>query len=166
MNREAGIRESAHTASLNIRVPDPYDLALTSLSHGWVNLQPYSWDESSRSLHRIEPLDSSGRVAELSVRQPDRSCVTVLARCESQLSEADCQLIVDRMTRALRLDEDTTEVRRIAAALDADIAALLAAGGGRLLRGTNLFEDVVKTLFGVNPFGCGTPQRDRAASAA
>jgi hypothetical protein len=128
--------------------PRPYSLELTALSHGWVNLAPFSWTEGV--LKRREAVAPTGSIAELAVRQVSDGKLEVRATSLDALTKHDQEVFTRRLARSLGFDLDLGPVMPLAMELDTSVAALLEAGGGRLLRGTTLFEDAAKTLFTTN----------------
>ena len=134
---------------LTIETPKPFSLEQTVLLHGWVWLAPYGWDEARQTLLRLEELPS-GRVVQLAIRQSRASGLTVGIEPPVALTSEDRQVIVQRLRRALSLDADLTEFAAVAKRQHAGVWRLLQAGGGRLLRGCSLYEDLVKTLFTTN----------------
>ena len=67
------------------------------------------------------------------------------------LSARDREAAAARVTRMLQLDADLTGFAEAAAAVNAELARdLVAYGGGRMLAGPSLYEDVVKAICGTN----------------
>jgi len=134
---------------LTIETPTPFSLEQTVLLHGWVWLAPYAWDEARQALQRWEELPS-GRVVRLTITQPKASRVAVAVEPPTPLTPEDRQAIVQRVRRALALDLDLSEFIAVAKREHPGVWRLLRAGGGRLLRGFTLYEDLVKTLCTTN----------------
>ena len=135
-----------------LRLDWPIDLRLTVASHGWVLLEPWQWDESSGVLRHREKID--GRLGTIGLWQCDPQ--TVLVGWEG-FAENFAPEIVRRVSRWVSADWDPAPaVAALAAAGFADEAALVAAGGGRLLRCSTFYEDFLKTLLTVNTSWSGT----------
>jgi 3-methyladenine DNA glycosylase/8-oxoguanine DNA glycosylase len=117
------------------------------LSHGWFQTAPFAWDADAQRLERIEALP--GGPARLSVAAL-RNGAGVTVRADRDLSPDERAEVRRRVRRMLQLDLD---VGGFHAALGHDpvLAADLAGyGGGRLLAGASLYEDVVKAICGTN----------------
>jgi len=140
---------AATTCSLKIPKGTPYSLRLTALSHGWINLDPFAWDDEAETVStRI--LLPSRKTATVAVRQRDSRRLAVTARSSGALTEGDKSFIAVSARRILALDQDMSEAYGLALELDKSVARLLERGGGRLLKAPSLWEDAVKTLFTTN----------------
>ncbi len=145
-----GTTDQMHHRWFILPTPDPYSLRLTVLSHGWVNLDPYEWDDNRCTLTRVEWLDSAQARIVLRIRQRSAGGLRTSLTSDRRLTSDDMLLMRGRLTRALGLDQDTRGVLQLARRIDPKASAILANGGGRFLRGTTLFEDAAKTLFTTN----------------
>lgn len=134
---------------LSLDVTPPYSLELTCLSHGWINLAPFEWDKKDKVVRtKLELAD--GRVASVSAQQV---CPDKINLCISDLinpSQENVLEIEKRVSRAFSLEFDVGNLLEVAFENDVKVADLILRGGGRILRGTTYFEDVVKTLFTTN----------------
>ena len=129
----------------------PIDLGLTVASHGWVYLAPWQWDADSGALSHIERIDR--RIGTIMARQHGPR---TLAVSWDGFPDAAAPEILRRVARWVSADWDPTPA---IAALDADFpdeTALIAAGGGRILRCSTFFEDFIKTVLTVNTSWSGT----------
>jgi 3-methyladenine DNA glycosylase/8-oxoguanine DNA glycosylase len=136
--------------TLTLETPGRFSLEKTVLLHGWVWLPPYRWNEAQRALGRWEALPS-GRVVHLDIRQPRAGRVVVRVEGDPPpLSVAEREAVVQHVRRALSLDVDLTEFSALAKRQAPKVWRFLQDGGGRLLRGCSLYEDLVKTLFTTN----------------
>lgn len=133
-------RAGAGEAVLSLRWP--IDLALTVASHGWVQLAPWRWDVESATLSRIERI--GGRIGRIAVAQPDPASVAV--RWDG-FADAQQPEILRRVGRWLSTDWEPVAA---IAALGGAPAALIARGGGRLLRCSSFYEDFAKTVLTIN----------------
>lgn len=124
-----------------------FDLGLLVQSHGWVRLSPFTWDDKRGILGRHENLD--GKLAHLSVKQSARGA-SVSCRSKRVLTAAEKKMLRQRSTYMLGLEIDLDEFIQRARSLDQRIYRFARDGGARMLRGSTLFEDVVKTLFTTN----------------
>ncbi len=140
--------------------PWPIDLGLTVASHGWVLLDPWAWDPETGTLSRAERI--GGRLGPVAARQsgPDR-----LAVSWDGLAAADAAEILRRVARWVSGEWDPAPAVAALAAGFADEAALIAKGGGRLLRGSSFHEDFVKTVLTINTSWAGTVRMNAALVA-
>ena len=119
----------------------PVDLRLTVASHGWAHLAPWYWDPETGRLGRQERIgDRLGRV-EMAQRDP----VSMVALWQG-FDAASLPEIQSRVRRWLSADWEPASAM---AALGQD-AALIARGGGRMLRCSSFYEDFVKTVLTIN----------------
>jgi 3-methyladenine DNA glycosylase/8-oxoguanine DNA glycosylase len=116
------------------------------VSHGWFQTAPFTWDAERAVLRRTEAY-GEGPVT-LRIRDAGGG---VRVSASPPLSPAAGAAAAARVRRMLQLDADLTGFSEAAAAVDPDLARDLAAyGGGRLLAGPSLYEDVVKAICGTN----------------
>ena len=138
-------------ASASLRLPWPIVLGLTVASHGWVHLEPWRWAPDTGTLSRAERID--GRIGTIALRQRDPTTLTVSWEGFSGRAEAEILLRAARWVSA-----EWSPAAAVAALATgfADEAALVARGGGRLLRCSTFYEDFIKTLLTVNTSWSGT----------
>ena len=116
------------------------------MSHGWFQTAPFDWDAEGAVLRRAEAY-GDGPVT-LAMRDAGGG---VAVTPSAPLSDAGRDAATARVTRMLQLDADLTGFPEAVAAVDDDLAADLAGyGGGRMLAGPSLYEDVVKSICGTN----------------
>lgn len=126
-------------------VPTPFSLELTVRSHGWYQCPPFRWTAGSGELVRAERTADGDVLIRTWQAAPDRLRFEVVGADDPAVADA----AVGAMTRMLRLDEDLRGFQRMAAGEPA-IAGAAARGWGRILRGSSLWEDVIKALLGTN----------------
>ena len=119
----------------------PVDLRLTVASHGWAYLAPWYWDPETGRLGRQERIGD--RLGRIEVAQRDPVSMVVLWQGFDAASLPEIQR---RVRRWLSADWEPASAM---AALGED-AALIALGGGRLLRCSSFYEDFVKTVLTIN----------------
>jgi 3-methyladenine DNA glycosylase/8-oxoguanine DNA glycosylase len=119
----------------------PVDLRLTVASHGWAHLAPWRWDPESGRLGRPERIGN--RLGTIEVAQRDPAAMIVLW---AGFDTAALPEIERRVRRWLSADWEPASAM---AALGQD-AALIACGGGRLLRCSFFYEDFAKTVLTIN----------------
>ncbi|HTT81534.1 MAG TPA: hypothetical protein VMF86_17850, partial [Stellaceae bacterium] len=138
-------------------LPWPIDLRLTVASHGWAYLAPWQWEPASGRLARVERIgDRVGTIA-VTQREP-----LALDMAWEGFADSDAPEIRRRVGRWVSAEWDPAPA--VAALEDAfpDDAALIARGGGRLLRCSTFYEDFLKTLLTVNTSWAGTVRMSAA----
>ncbi len=130
---------------LRLPAAPPFRLGAVVLSHGWFQTAPFAWDAEAGRLERIELL--AGGPARLRIgAAPDG----VSVRADRTLARAERAEVARRVRRMLQLDVDVSGFHA-ALGHEPQLAEDLARyGGGRLLAGTSLYEDVVKAICGTN----------------
>jgi N-glycosylase/DNA lyase len=129
----------------------PIDLALTVASHGWAYLAPWTWDPDRRVLSRLERIGD--RVGTVAVSQSDHHSISI--RCDG-FGDAEEPEILRRAGRWISAEWDPAAAIAALRISFPDDAALIAAGGGRLLRCSTFYEDFIKTLLTINTSWSGT----------
>ena len=119
----------------------PVDLQLTVASHGWAYLAPWCWDPEIGRLGRQERIGN--RLGSIEVAQRDPASMFVIWH---GFDAAALPEIQRRVYRWLSADWEPASAM---AALGQD-AALIARGGGRMLRCSSFYEDFVKTVLTIN----------------
>ncbi len=138
----------------------PVDLGLTVASHGWVRLEPWRWQGETGTLLHTERI--GGRIGTVGVRQRDSQ---ILAVSWDGFPDAAAPEIMHRVGRWVSAEWDPGAAIAALGAGFADEAALIAAGGGRLLRGSTFYEDFIKTILTVNTSWSGTCRMSAALVA-
>ena len=136
-------------ASQVLTISSSHDVSLrmTVQSHGWVALEPWKWDEEAGELSRTDLL---GELTKITVSQSGPS--TIQVRAEG----SDNSAVEATARRWLSLDWDPTEAIEAASGVDSDVADVIRQGGGRFLRGSNFYEDYLKTVCTVQINWAGT----------
>lgn len=136
-------------ASQVLTISSSYDvsLSMTVQSHGWVALEPWKWDEEAGELSRTDLL---GGATTITVAQSGPRAIEVRAE------GTDVSGVEATVRRWLSLDWDPTEAIETASAVDGEVADVIRQGGGRFLRGSNFYEDYLKTVCTVQINWAGT----------
>jgi len=131
---------------MNFKLParKPFKFMSVVNSHGWVQLAPFSFDETSNTLSYIFRL-SNGRVIELKLTD-DRDGVNVETE---KLKKSEQNEVMDAVTWMFGLDMDFSAFYA-ASRSEPKLAHVKKQALGRVLRSPTLFEDVVKTIFTTN----------------
>lgn len=124
----------------------PFSLKLTALSHGWVNLQPFTWDGTQLSWIQR----GKRRAYRVNVIQKSKNLLSITTQASPALDFEERSVLRQTVIRILNLNLDLRDFSVLARKLDKRVARFLSAGGGRLLRGASTFEDLVKTLCTTN----------------
>ena len=143
--------------ALSLAPPEPFNFVETVQSHGWHMLAPFRWDANTGTLSRPELI--SGNVVDLTVRRSAVSqlspAIGVDAAHVGKLTQAESDELSARVKRMLNLDVDLGEFYRLCEDRPG-FSHVVTAGKGRLLRGSSLFEDIVKTILTTNVNWAGT----------
>lgn len=115
------------------------------MSHGWIQLAPYGFEEQTGRLTYIDRL-SSGRVLEYVIREAPGGVSVEAGRGLSAPERAE---VKHRITWMLGLDMDFSEFYA-AARQEPKLSGAETKAQGRVLRCPTLFEDVVKTILTTN----------------
>jgi len=144
-----GSAQSGQEASLETAWP--IDLRLTVASHGWVHLEPWRWEAESGTLSRAERI--AGRLGAIALRQRDP---TTLSVAWQGFGAEAASTVMSRAARWVSADWDPAAAVAALAPRFPEEAALVARGGGRLLRCSTFYEDFIQTLLTVNTSWSGT----------
>lgn len=143
-----------------LRFDWPIDLRLTVASHGWAYLAPWQWDPEQGRLARRERI--ADRVGTIVTTQRAPAAVDVTWE---RFGEDAAPEILKRAARWVSAEWDPAPAVAALGAAFPDDAALVAQGGGRLLRCSTFYEDFVKTLLTVNTSWAGTVRMSAALVA-
>ncbi len=129
-----------------IAAQGPFRLTAVAVSHGWFQTAPFTWDPEGERLGRSEDLGAG--VLDLAMSAEDGA---VRVRVPRALTPAERAAARSRVRRMLQLDVDLTGFPEAVARVDAELARDLESyGGGRMLAGASLFEDVAKGICATN----------------
>lgn len=143
---------SAALARVEVPTPPGFRFRTTLLSHGWVELAPFTHDEGFTTLHRTHRLDD-GRVLTLEFRPragdgEGEGGIRVTA-AGTDLAAGDHEAIAAATRRTFSLDLDLTPFyERLRG--EERYRWVEPAGAGRLLRSPTVWEDLAKTLLTTN----------------
>ena len=128
---------------IEIKITKEFSLRHTILSHGWVNLSPWHWDDLTGILSRPERLNNNPATISISQDTANQIKVQVKGIRNSKSRMAMVESIVGRW---LSLDWNPGPAIKTAKRNDNTVARFIESGGGRFLRGSTFYEDFVKTL--------------------
>jgi 3-methyladenine DNA glycosylase/8-oxoguanine DNA glycosylase len=130
------------SGGLGLSARGPFRLEAVAISHGWFQTAPFSWDPSAQVLLRVEPIGT------LRIESAGSG---VRVHAPAPLAPEERSAVAARVTRMLQLDADLTGFPEAVRVVDRRLARdLVGYGGGRILAGGSLFEDVVKGICGTN----------------
>ena len=134
-------------AAFSIDTPPDFQFRSTLLSHGWIDLAPFGFDDGYTRLSRTHRLDN-GRVIRFEVheRSPGSLVVNPGAADLNVIEEEELRRVVRTI---FQLDLDLTAFYD-ALAEEERYQWVLKLGAGRLLRSPTVWEDLVKTLLTTN----------------
>ena len=144
----------------DLSLPWPIDLALTVASHGWVHLEPWRWEAETGTLSHPERIGGARGAIAMTQRDP-----TTLAVAWEGFAGVDPAELVRRVARWVSAEWDPAAAIAALGAGFADEAALIARGGGRILRCSTFYEDFIKTVLTVNTSWSGTCRMSAALVA-
>jgi len=136
---------------LTLPVPRDFELFSAVCSYGHFLLAPTRWDKDKQQLHRVLR-DGSGRIVRCRVVQQrarsnrGRAALRgnpLIIHCDRTLPRKHHDVIKQKLVRMLRVDSDLRGWYKLC-------PAAKKRGFGRLFRGENLFEDIVKTITSCN----------------
>ena len=132
-----------------MKVPAGFSLRETVLSHGWYELAPFQWDDSSSRLLRAERLPDGSKYL-FAMAQPGGQGAPVRIHWVSRTPSRDHRKqIRSTVRKILNLDLDLSGFLEICAR-EPRLRYVLASGAGRFLRCGNPFEEISKTICGTN----------------
>ena len=123
-------------------------LRQTVYSHGWVQLAPWGWDSEQGILSRKELL-ADNEVVFLHLSQ-DTHKSFVLKADKDDLSASQIDILKRRASRWVSMEWNPTGAIRTASRLNRHIELYLKQGGGRFLRSSTFYEDLIKTICTIN----------------
>jgi 3-methyladenine DNA glycosylase/8-oxoguanine DNA glycosylase len=122
----------------SITTPTDFSFPETLSAHGWRRLLPFVWREDTQTLERIEELPS-GNVVKMRLRG-EEGALSVEAEGEGEEAEIRC-----RVRRMLQLDLRLDGFHAYCGTRP-ELGHIVERRQGRMLRGSTLFEDMVKVI--------------------
>ncbi len=130
---------------IQISTPPEFSFKRTALSHGWSDLLPFAFDQANWTLTRVFDVGAERPVT--AVISEGKGALKVIL--SNELSRAAQTRLKHGVGHIFRLDDDLAEFYALTAT-DANLSWVASAGAGRLLRGPDVFEDLVKTICTTN----------------
>lgn len=135
---------------LTLPARKPFNFLSVVNSHGWRQLEPFSYDESDNTIFYVIRL-SNGHVVELKIRDGGDG---VLVETE-KLEKAERKEVTEKVAWIFGLDMDFTRFYA-ASRGEPKLALAKKRALGRVLRSATLFEDVIKTILTTNTLWVAT----------
>jgi 3-methyladenine DNA glycosylase/8-oxoguanine DNA glycosylase len=135
---------SRSNMKLSLTARKPFNFTSVVNSHGWRQLAPFSYDESSKTLSYILRL-SNGRVIELKMNDGRDGVIVETDR----LNKKEHTEVTESVTWMFGLDMDFSAFYT-ASRIEPKLAHAKKQALGRVLRSPTLFEDVIKTILTTN----------------
>lgn len=140
-------------ASVILPVRKPFGLFATAISHGWYQTQPFRWDDERRVLERAERL-SDGRAMLMEMSETDAAKrgyrgLRLAIFGDGAHDAGVAQELARRARVMLHLDEDLRPFYAICRRRP-ELRKAVRYGAGRYMRGSTLWEDIIKTILGTN----------------
>ncbi len=147
---------------ISLNCSQPFDFTSTVDSHGWVELLPNEYHSEDHTFSRIEELPS-GKIVQMHVFSENDSndgSVAVDIRHKGKLSKTDIGAIKNNVEHMLRMDEDFSAFYALCRKKGKPWSSM-SDGKGRLLRSSDLFEEIVKVICTTNIQWGGTKRMVR-----
>lgn len=136
--------------TLLVSARKPFNFTSVINSHGWRQLTPFSYDESTNTLSYIVRL-LNGRVIEFHFRDaPEGVSVET-----EKLDKTERKEVIDKVTWMFGLDMDFSRFYS-ASRVEPKLVHAKKMARGRVLRSPTLFEDVIKTILTTNTLWAAT----------
>jgi 3-methyladenine DNA glycosylase/8-oxoguanine DNA glycosylase len=132
-------------ATFTLTARQPFNYHSVVNSHGWRQLAPFGFDESTSTLSYILRA-SNGRVMNLSMREAETG---VSVETKGRLSRLESNEVKEAVAWMFALDADYSSFYR-AARKEPKLKKARKLAHGRVLRSPTLFEDVIKTILTTN----------------
>lgn len=136
---------------LTLTARPPFSFRSVVLSHGWMQLVPFTFDQDKGLLSYVDRLDS-GRVFELRLREVPGG---VAVEAGGTFSATERSEVKRKVTWMLGLDLDFSEFYALART-EPKLRHAEKRAQGRVLRCPSLFEDVIKTILTTNTLWAAT----------
>ena len=124
--------------------PENFSFAHTVNGHGWSDLLPFEYDETSRKLHYVFRGSRSRTPVAASVSEEG-----TMLKIETAPKNAKKDEVLKSIGHILRLDDDLDDFYATIGDHET-LAWVQRANAGRLLRSDTVFEDLVKTMCTTN----------------
>ena len=146
---------------LTLTARQPFNFQSVVNSHGWLQLAPFRFEETSQALFYVDRL-SNGRVVEYCMSQAPKGVEVEVA---SRLGKAEQNEIAQKVEWMFGLHQDFSAFYK-AARLEPKLRNARKLARGRVLRSPTFFEDVLKTVLTTNTLWAATKRMNLNLIAA
>ncbi len=129
----------------------PFNFHSVVMSHGWVQLAPFRFDEEHFILGYVDRL-ANGRVAEYRITEAPQG---VTVDSPGRFSKAEQNEVRSKVEWMLALDQDFSLFYKVAR-MEPKLRHVRKLARGRVLRSPTFFEDVLKTILTTNTLWAAT----------
>lgn len=147
--------------TFSLAARQPFNFMSVVNSHGWVQMAPFAFDESRRTLSYTDTL-SNGRMLEYRIRETPRG---VQVEAAAGLGKSEKNEVAQRVSWMLGLDLDLSDFYK-AARGEPKLRKARRGAHGRVLRSPTFFEDVIKTILTTNTLWAATKRMNLNLIAA
>ena len=140
---------------LNLSARKPFNFTSVVNSHGWPQLAPFSYDETSNALGYTLQL-ANGHVVQLTLRDGGDGVIVTT----DKLDRTERREVADKVSWMFGLDMDFSRFYA-ASRGEPKLARARKRALGRVLRSPTLFEDVIKTILTTNTLWTATKNMTR-----
>ncbi len=131
-------------------VKKPFRLRATVISHGWCEVPPMEWDEAKQEFYTAERIGDDLYLICVKEKEITRTDVTLKAVAHGPQNTSSIKHeLRQRVERILRLDAELKGFYAICRK-EPLLRRIPKEGAGRILRGSDLFADLVKGICGTN----------------
>jgi 3-methyladenine DNA glycosylase/8-oxoguanine DNA glycosylase len=148
---------------MNIRLSarPPFNFLSVVNSHGWVQMAPFRYDETSRALFYTDRLSNGNVIDQRITETPQGIKVDIKGR----LGKAEQNEVAEKLTWMFGLDQDFKTFYKTARK-EPKLKGAQKLARGRVLRSPTFFEDVLKTILTTNTLWAATKRMNLNLIAA
>tara|TARA_R110002072_G_scaffold269796_3_gene429158 strand:- start:21579 stop:22454 length:876 start_codon:yes stop_codon:yes gene_type:complete len=133
-------------------VPSPFEFKLCLKGHGWIALSPHQFDEVTERWQTV--LRVGRKVVDVTVVARDAEAaqaasLLVEVTAKTKLAASELATVRQQLRHMMRLDDDLSAFYALCKS-EPHRRWAAKRGGGRLLRSSGVFEDLMKLLFTTN----------------
>ncbi len=147
MNAAASIPPHWHTGRTTAATPPDFGFWRTAFSHGWCDLQPFTFDEEHRTLGRILDCGRGSLVA--CTVQNASAGIAIDLKSRSPITRTIRRSALSQLQTCLRLNEDFRPFHA-AARRHPRFRWIAHTCSGPMLRAPTMFEDIIKMICTTN----------------
>ena len=147
--------------NISLSARPPFNFLSVVNSHGWVQMAPFRYDETSRALSYTDRL-SNGRVIDQRITETPQG---ISVEIKGRPGKAEQNEIAEKLTWMFGLDQDFKNFYKTARN-EPKLRSAQKRARGRVLRSPTFFEDVLKTILTTNTLWAATKRMNLNLIAA